>query len=64
MSIRKERIGMLVSLKSTLGDIEHDAENQDEITLKSNMVILQKHVADILKLDGIFGISPTSKVDK
>jgi len=62
MSKKSQRIGMLISLKSSLGDIEADAENQGAKTLKSNMAIMQDHVRDILKLDGIYGISPSSKV--
>lgn len=53
MSIKKQRIGMLISLRDTLGDIEHDAENQTTEVLKSNMALLKAHVADILKLDHI-----------
>lgn len=56
MNKKQQRIGMLIALKDTLGDIQHDAENQTTEILKSNMVIMQKHVIDILKLDGISGM--------
>jgi len=62
MSIKRKRIGMLASLRETLGNIEHDAENQTTEILKSNMVIVQKHVADILALDGVGMIRADSKV--
>ena len=60
MSIKQKRINMLVTLSNTIGDIEADAENQTPSILKSNMVLVRKHVRDILKLDGIVGISPNS----
>ena len=58
MSIKKQRIGMLISLRDTLDYIEHDAENQTTEVLKSNMALLKAHVADILKLDHIIGVMP------
>ena len=64
MSKKSQRIGILVSLKNTLGDIECDAENQTAEILKSNMVIMQKHVVDILALDGVHGIRADSKVNE
>ena len=50
----------MISLSNTIGDIEADAENQTTEILQSNMKILRDHVRDILKLDGITGISPNS----
>ena len=61
MSIRQKRIGMLISLKSSLGDVQADVKNQTPEILESNMKIMQEHVSDILALDGIRGISPTLK---
>ncbi|NRA76707.1 MAG: hypothetical protein HRU18_00745 [Pseudoalteromonas sp.] len=63
MSKKSDRIGMLISLKNTLGDIEHDAENQTAEILKSNMVIMQNHIDDILALDNISFIPADSKVN-
>ena len=63
MSIKQRRIGMLISLRDTLGDIEHDAENQTTEILKSNMTLLKAHVADILKLDHISFMPAGSKVN-
>ena len=60
MSIKQKRISMMISLSNTIGDIEADAENQTTEILQSNMKILRGHVRDILKLDGIVGISPSS----
>ena len=60
MSIKRNRISMLVSLSNTIGDIEADAENQTTEILQSNMKIVRDHVRDILKLDGVVGISPNS----
>ena len=60
MSIKQKRISMMISLSNTIGDIEADAENQTTEILQSNMRILRGHVRDILKLDGIVGISPSS----
>ena len=60
MSIKQKRISMMISLSNTIGDIEADAENQTTEILQSNMKILRDHVRDILKLDGITGISPNS----
>ena len=59
MSIKQKRISMLVALSNTIGDIEADAENQTTEILKSNMSIVREHLRDILKLDGIVGISPS-----
>ena len=61
MSIKQKRIGMLISLKNSLGDIEADVKNQTPEILESNMKIMQAHIGDILALDGIRGISSTSK---
>ena len=37
MSKKQQRVGMLMSLSNTLGDIEVDAENQTTEILQSNM---------------------------
>ena len=63
MSKKQQRVGMLISLKNTLRDIEHDAENQTAEILKSNMIIMQEHIVDILKLDGISAMSVNKGVN-
>jgi hypothetical protein len=57
MNKKQERILMLVKLNKDLCNIRHDSDNQTPKILEDNMLILEKRVKDILKLDGIVPIS-------
>ena len=56
VSIKKQRVNMLIALNNSLSDIERDAKNQTPDKIESNMRVLQEHVNKILALDGIASI--------
>lgn len=62
MSIKKERIGMLIALRQTIADIGCDAKNQTPEILESNMKLVEEHVKDILKLEGVGFMPADAKV--
>jgi len=53
---------MLITLRNTIADIGSDAKNQTPEILESNMKLVENHVKDILKLDGVCLIPSDSKV--
>ena len=53
MSIKKERIAMLIRAKEDVRMIGCDAENQTPEMIKENMEIIEKRIEKILKLDGV-----------
>lgn len=63
MSIKKKRICMLSTLRKAIVEIGYDAKNQTPEILESNMKIIEGHVRDILKLDGVGLMRIDSKVN-
>ena len=63
MSIKKQRLRMLMTLRNTISDIGSDAKNQTPEILESNMKLVENHVKDILKLDGVCLTPSNSKVE-
>jgi len=63
MSIKKERVRMLVRTKEDLHMLGCDAENQTPKMIKENIEILENRLEKILKLDGVGFISADGKVE-
>jgi len=55
---------MLSTLRKTIAEIGYDAKNQTPEILESNMKIIEGHVRDILKLDGVGLMRIDSKVNE
>lgn len=54
---------MLSTLRKAIVEIGYDAKNQTPEILESNMKIIEGHVRDILKLDGVGLMRIDSKVN-
>ena len=60
MSMKQKRIHRLVLISNSIGAIADDAKYQTPESIKTNMDILREEIRDLLKMDGISSISPTS----
>jgi len=62
MSIKKQRVALLISVKKDLEGICFDIKNQTPEILKGNLLILERRVEEVLKLEGVGFIPSNAKV--